>query len=153
MSSDVSEISSRKSVPAVGFGEEPALFAHGARERSALVAEELRFEKRLGQRAAVDRHELLVLAKRGEVDRPGDQLLARAALAGQQHGRGDRARSARSSGRSPASALPCPMMFWKEYLLGELLLEVPVFRTRGSRRAIAFSTLTASSSMLNGLLM
>ena len=73
---------------AVGLLEEAALLAHRAGEGAALVAEELGLEQRLRQRAAVDRDELAVLADRGEVDRAGDQLLARAALARQQDRRG-----------------------------------------------------------------
>src|SRR5262249_58452209 len=75
--------------PAVRLREEAALLLDRAGERAALVPEELRFEKRLGQRAAVDRDELLLLADRGVVDRPRDQLLARSALARQEDRRGD----------------------------------------------------------------
>src|SRR6185295_12037534 len=68
----------------VRLREESPLLLHRAGERAALVAEELRFEERLGESAAVDRDELPVLAYGGVVDRPRDQLLARSALARQE---------------------------------------------------------------------
>ena len=49
------------------------------------VAEELRFEQRFGQAGAVDRHERPLGARALRVDGRGDQLLADAALAGDQH--------------------------------------------------------------------
>ncbi len=45
---EVSPISSRKIVPPFGLLEQPALLADRARERAALVAEQLRLEQRLG---------------------------------------------------------------------------------------------------------
>src|SRR5262249_9437095 len=75
--------------PGVRLGEEAALVLDRAGEGAPLVAEELRLQERLGQRSAVDRDELLVLARRGVVDRPGDQLLARSALPGDENGRRD----------------------------------------------------------------
>ena len=72
---------------AVGLVEQPALLADGAGERAALVAEELGLEQRLGEGAAVDRDELPAAAG-VVVDGAGDQLLAGARLAGDQH-RGD----------------------------------------------------------------
>src|SRR5579875_1373832 len=61
--------------------------AHGARERALLVAEQLRLEQALGHRAAIDRDEGLVAAGARAVDRARQQLLARAALAGDEHAR------------------------------------------------------------------
>ena len=55
-------------------------------ERAALVAEELALEQRLGDGGAVQRDELLASARLPVVDGLGDQLLAGAALAGDQHG-------------------------------------------------------------------
>ena len=49
------------------------------------MAEELALEQRIGDRAAVHRHEGLSSPWAGGVDRLGDQLLARAALARDQH--------------------------------------------------------------------
>ena len=60
--------------------------ARGAGERSALVAEELALEKRLGNGGAVDGDERAAAPGRERVDRPGEELLARAALALEQHG-------------------------------------------------------------------
>ena len=91
---------------AVGLVKESALLADGAGERAALVAEELGLQQRLRQRAAVDRDELAAAAG-VVVDGARDELLARARLAGDQHGRhglGDALHDAR---RSPASARSC----------------------------------------------
>src|SRR5919108_4643112 len=51
------------------------------------MAEQLRFHQRLGNRAAVDRYERPGAARGFLVHRPRDELLARAALAGDHHGR------------------------------------------------------------------
>ena len=66
----ISPISSRNTVPVLGDLEQPLLVAVGAGEGAAHVAEELRFEQRLGQRAAVERHERALAPQRVEVDRP-----------------------------------------------------------------------------------
>ncbi|OGL00334.1 MAG: hypothetical protein A3E31_01655 [Candidatus Rokubacteria bacterium RIFCSPHIGHO2_12_FULL_73_22] len=67
---------------------EAALLAPGRTgERALLVAEQLGLEQRLGQRRAVDGHEGPLRARRARVDRLRDQLLARAALALDQHRR------------------------------------------------------------------
>jgi hypothetical protein len=58
----------------------------GARERAARVAEQLVFQERVGERAAVDRDERERRAPAEVVDRVGDQLLAGAGLARDQHG-------------------------------------------------------------------
>jgi hypothetical protein len=52
-----SPISSRKSVPPAARAKRPSRFADRARERAALVAEELGLEDRLGDRRAVHRDE------------------------------------------------------------------------------------------------
>src|SRR4051812_29151551 len=51
--------------------------ADGAGECAANVAEQLRFEERLGDRAAVDRHESIVAARTVVMDRPRGELLSR----------------------------------------------------------------------------
>ena len=81
----MSPISSRKMRAAVGQLELALLLLAGAGERALLVAEQLRFEQRLGQRRAGDRHERLRGAVAGVVDGARDQLLAGAALALDQH--------------------------------------------------------------------
>jgi len=58
-----------------------------ARERPALVAEQLRLEQRVRDRRAVDLDEGRVAARAGEVHGAGEQLLAGSRLAQQQHGR------------------------------------------------------------------
>src|SRR5207247_9932200 len=60
---------------------------HSARESAFHVAEELGLHQRLGNRAAVDRHERAVATRALLVDRVRDQLLAGSALAGDQYGR------------------------------------------------------------------
>ncbi len=70
---------------AVGELEAPRLARHGAGERAALVAEELALDELLRDGRAVDLDERLVLAARVLVQRAGDELLARAALAGDEH--------------------------------------------------------------------
>ena len=57
-----------------------------AGERALLVAEQLAFQQRLGERGAVQADERPLAARAGEVDGAGDQLLADAALAANQHG-------------------------------------------------------------------
>src|SRR5262249_4050464 len=66
--------------------EAPRLLAVGARERAALVAEELRLQQRLGQGGAVDGQEGTVGPAARGVNRARDDFLAGAALAGDQHG-------------------------------------------------------------------
>ena len=58
-----------------------------AREGAPLVSEQLAFDERRRQRAAVDRDEASVAASTSAVDRACDELLARAGLAGHQHRR------------------------------------------------------------------
>ena len=84
----ISPISSRKSVPAVRELEAPRLAGDGAGERAALVAEKLALDELLRDRRAVDLDERLVLAARVLVERAGHELLARAALARDEHRRG-----------------------------------------------------------------
>ena len=60
--------------------------ARGVGERPADVAEQLALENVLAQRRAVERHERLLLPRAVLVDRLGDQLLAGAGLALDQHG-------------------------------------------------------------------
>ena len=64
-----------------------------AGERALLVTEELGLEQRLGNRGAVDGDERSVGARAQHVQRAREQLLARAALAFDQHGRVGRRRA------------------------------------------------------------
>ena len=61
----------------------PAPHAGGG---AVLDAEQLGLEQRLDERGAVDRHERPGAARAQLVDLPGDQFLARAALALDEHG-------------------------------------------------------------------
>ena len=63
------------------------LVGDGAREAAAPVAEEFALHEFGRNRAAADRHERGVLARPGFVDQARDQLLARAGLARDVHGR------------------------------------------------------------------
>ena len=59
---------------------------HGAGERALGVAEQLGLGQRLGNRGGVERDEALVAARAVVVNRAGDELLAGAGLALDQHG-------------------------------------------------------------------
>ena len=72
---------------AFGELEAPLLARVGAGERPLLVAEELRLDQRVRQRAAADLDERLLRARRVVVDGVRDQLLAGAGFAAQQHRR------------------------------------------------------------------
>ena len=72
---------------AVGELEAPGPPRHRAGEGALLVPEQLRLEHAGRQRGAVHAHERLLLARRVDVDGVGDQLLAGAGLAAQQHRR------------------------------------------------------------------
>ena len=82
----MSPISSRKIVPPFASAKRPCAMADRAGEGAPHVAEQLGLEQLLGDRAAVDGHEQALGAPAVVVDRAGDQLLAGAALAGDQHG-------------------------------------------------------------------
>ena len=71
---------------AVGDLEEALLVVVGAGERALLVAEQLALEQVLRHRRAVLRHEQLVAPARPGSGRRGDQLLAGAGLALDEHG-------------------------------------------------------------------
>ncbi len=71
----------------VGRREETLRAGHGAGEGALHVAEELRFHQRLGNRAAVHRHERAGPTRRLQVHGARDQLLAGPALAGDHHRR------------------------------------------------------------------
>ena len=81
------------------------LARHRAGEGALLVAEELGLEQVVGNRRAVDRHERAVGPRAQRVQRPREQLLARAALPFEQHRR-IRARRAlqRENRRASATA-------------------------------------------------
>ena len=63
----------------------PLFGAGGVGERSLDVAEELRFQQRLGNGRTVDLDERHVALRAAMVHGAGDQLLARAGFAGDQH--------------------------------------------------------------------
>jgi len=73
---------------AVGRLEEPLLVALRAGEGALHVAEQLRLEERLGERPAVERDERVAAAGAPGVQGARDELLARAALARDEHGGG-----------------------------------------------------------------
>jgi hypothetical protein len=72
---------------AVGDLEQPGLILDRAGERAADVAEQRALEQVVVERRAVLDHERLLGARPVVVDRAGDQLLAGAALAVDEHGR------------------------------------------------------------------
>ncbi len=73
-----------KEAPPVGLAELPLLPPVGAGEGPLLVAEELRFEKGLGDRRAVEPDERAILPEAVEMDEPRDHLLARPRFAGDE---------------------------------------------------------------------
>ena len=78
-------ISSRKTVPVWAASKRPVRLSIAPVNGPADVAEQLAFQQVLGQRPAVDAHERAAAAGAEPVDGLGDQLLARARLAQQQH--------------------------------------------------------------------
>jgi hypothetical protein len=84
-------------VPAPAIWKRPSLSLVAPVKAPAGVAEELALQELAGEGRAVDGHEGLVAAFSREVDRAGDELLAGAALAGDEH------RGAR--GATPADGL------------------------------------------------
>ena len=63
----------------------PFLAILGAGERSLFVAEQLAFQQRFGQRAAMDHHQWMITPRAGIVDGASHQFFSRAAFAGDQH--------------------------------------------------------------------
>ncbi len=84
-SSRISEISSSSSVPRCARSKAPSTRFTAPGERPPLVAEERALHQSLRERGAVELDEGPVAAVALVVDRPREQLLARAALALQQH--------------------------------------------------------------------
>ncbi len=74
-------------MPPLACSMMPFLIRDGAGERAPRVAEELGFEQRLGDRAAIDGDKRPRRARAVAVNRAGHQLLARAAFAEDEHGR------------------------------------------------------------------
>src|SRR5262249_46483899 len=74
--------------PAVGQLETPGPVAYGPREGALHVSEKLALQERRRQGRAVDAHERLAGPRARLVEGAGEQLLARARLAAQEHGRG-----------------------------------------------------------------
>ena len=106
-----SPISSSSSVPPCGQLHLAADAPVGARERAALVAEELTLGEGAGQRGAVEDDERLVLALRVDVDGAREEPLADAGLAAKKHRRVRRRRRAGSARRRGASRARRPTMW------------------------------------------
>ena len=104
-----SPISSRKSVPPSAASKRPGARAVGAGEGAALDAEELRLEQSLGDRRAVDRDERPRAARRELVQRARRELLAGAALAGEENRRLRCRRGVRRARRGCCIAADRPM--------------------------------------------
>ena len=73
-------------MPPSACSKRPAPLRLGAGKRAALVAEEFRLEQILGNRRRIDGNEGLVGARAVAVQRTGNQFLAAARLAIDQHG-------------------------------------------------------------------
>src|SRR4051812_27892875 len=72
--------------PAVGHLEQPLLGGDRAGKRSLFVSEQLAFQQRLGERGAIDGDHRFLGPLAMAVQRPRDQLFARAALPENQNG-------------------------------------------------------------------
>ena len=83
----------QKDRAAVGLLESPLFLLHRAGKSAALVAEEFRFDQRFRQRRAIHGHVSFAGARRTRVNFLSQQILARSALAQNQH-RGIRGRHA-----------------------------------------------------------
>ncbi len=70
---------------ALGGGDTAGVVAHGVGEGARLVAEQLGFEQGFGQRSAVDGDERMAVTRTEVVNGAGQQRLARARLAVDQH--------------------------------------------------------------------
>ena len=85
-SSGRSPISSRNRVPPCASSNAPGVARVRAGEGALLVAEQLALDQGRRDRAAVHHHKRPLAARAELVERVGQQLLARAALAGDEHG-------------------------------------------------------------------
>jgi hypothetical protein len=72
-------------VPAIGFDELAGVFLGRAGERTLLVAEQDAFDEIVGDGAAIDRHERLFADARRSLNGAGEDLLADAGLAFDEH--------------------------------------------------------------------
>ena len=98
----MSPISSRNRVPPCASSNLPGRELVAPGERAFHVAEQFALDQRLGNRRAVEGHEALPGACAAGVDLLGQQILARAAFAQQQHGQiglGDPRRPERNNSR------------------------------------------------------
>ena len=77
----------QKECAAVGGVDAPDPRLHGTRKRAFGVAEQFRFQKRLGNGGAVDDGKGVLCAWADHMDCLRDQVLARTAFAGDEHGR------------------------------------------------------------------
>jgi hypothetical protein len=93
--------SSRKSVPPVGGLEQPLLVGQCAGEAALLVPEQLALDQIVRDGPAVDRHERTIATRPLSMDQTRGQLLAGAALAGDE----DRRLSAGELGDQGANLL------------------------------------------------
>jgi hypothetical protein len=129
--------------------EEATLVGHGAGEAALGVAEQLRFQQRLRQCRAVDGDEGPAGAVRKVVHGAGDQLLAGARLAGDQHAGAhrrhalDQLEDARHRRRVADDAAADPLALARH--LGD--------SRRSCLSRIARCRISSNSSVRNGLLM
>ena len=118
-SSGISPISSRKIVPPSASSKRPMRRSNRAGERALLVAEQLALDQAGRQGGAVDLDERLVAPRAGRVDGAGDQLLAGAGLAGDQHrgvGRRDADRPFRARRAAPGCAPTISSKLWTDLI-------------------------------------
>jgi hypothetical protein len=118
---------------AIGQLEAADFLAYGAGERAAFVAEEFRLEKAGGNRGAIDFDESAFAPRAAIVDGAGDEFLAGAGLAQNEHGGSGRSdqfqlrQSALERGTFSDDFLEIEfaanLLFQIEFFFGELVLE------------------------------
>ena len=128
-----SPTSSSSTVPPSASRKMPEPRRDRAGERAALVAEELRLDERLGDRAAVDDEERLVAPVARLVDRARDALLAGAALARDEH-------------RGPGAGDALRQLEDAAHRLGAEDDLAPAARARACARSVSFSATMARFS-------
>ena len=72
MAGEISPISSKKMVPPSARRESPRLVLAGVGERTRLVAEQFRFQERVGQSGTIQGDEPLLATRRQAMDGPSE---------------------------------------------------------------------------------
>ena len=124
-----------KERPPVCDLETPMTWIHGAGECAALVAEQLALDQRGRQRRAVDADERALASRAPIVQRPREQLLARACIACQEHRRVG-GRDLHHPGEALAQGRTFSDDFVKSLQMLDFLAQVHVLGTHPPRQPI-----------------